>query len=233
VPDTPRGVSGRGRELLTATPGGGGLPRVIEVPLAAGGLLVLAPVVAAAAAAIVATSGFPIFFRQDRVGREGRPFRLVKLRTMRPSSGGPDVTSRGDSRVTRVGSFLRRTKLDELPELWNVVRGDMSLVGPRPEVARYVQMDDPRWQEVLRVRPGLTDPVTLSLKDEEVLLAAVEGDREAYYREKLQPLKLAGYCEYLRRRTWKADIVVIWDTLRAIARPSGRSNGPSPDPRGA
>ena len=155
-------------------------------------------------------------------------FTLVKLRTMRPSRGGPEVTARGDSRVTRVGRFLRRTKLDELPELWNVLKGEMSFVGPRPEVERYVRPDDPQWQEVLGVRPGLTDPVTLSLKDEELLLEGVEGDPEAYYREKLQPVKLAGYCGYLRRRTWRTDVIVIWDTLRAIFGPSGRPPGAFP-----
>jgi lipopolysaccharide/colanic/teichoic acid biosynthesis glycosyltransferase len=186
-------------------------------------------VLAVAAAAILLTSGFPIFFRQSRVGRGGKPFNLVKLRSMRPSGGGPEVTARGDSRVTPVGRLLRRTKLDELPELWNVVRGDMSFVGPRPEVARYVRPEDPRWQEVLSVRPGLTDPVTLSLRDEETLLAGVEGDPEAYYVQKLQPLKLAGYCDYLRRRTWRTDLVVIWDTLRVIFGDPRRPPGAFPD----
>ncbi len=108
------------------------------------------------------------------------------------------MTAGGDSRVTAIGRFLRRTKLDELPELWNVVRGEMSFVGPRPEVERFVRLEDPLWREVLEARPGLTDPTTLRLRDEESLLASVEGDREAYYRETLQPLKLRGYVEYLR-----------------------------------
>jgi lipopolysaccharide/colanic/teichoic acid biosynthesis glycosyltransferase len=196
-------------------------------------LLAASPVLAAAAVAIVVSSGLPILFRQPRVGRGGKLFTLIKLRSMRPSHGGPEVTTRGDSRVTRVGGFLRRTKLDELPELWNVVRGDMSFVGPRPEVERYVRPDDPRWKEVLFVRPGLTDPVTLSLRDEELLLASVEGDPEAYYRETLQPRKLAGYCEYQRRRTWWTDVVVIWDTLRAVFRPAGRPRGPLSGESGA
>ncbi len=179
------------------------------------------------------TSGFPALYRQRRVGRNGKAFTLVKLRTMRTSTGGPQITRGGDDRVTPVGRLLRRTKLDELPELWNVLRGDMSFVGPRPEVERFVQTEDPRWREILRVRPGLTDPVTLSLRDEERLLASVVGDPEAYYRETLQPLKLAGYVAYLRRRTWKSDLLVICNTLRAIALPSRARPPIRPDGGGA
>jgi lipopolysaccharide/colanic/teichoic acid biosynthesis glycosyltransferase len=189
---------------------------VVEAMLAAGGLLAVSPVLALTAAAIALTSGFPIFFRQARMGRNGRPFTLVKFRTMRASRGGPQVTAGDDPRVTRLGKLLRRTKLDELPELWNVLVGDMSFVGPRPEVPRYVDTDSALWKEVLTVRPGLTDPATLRLRDEESLMARVEGDREAFYVEVLQPRKLEGYLEYLHRRSWKTDLVVIWDTLRAL-----------------
>ncbi len=128
-----------------------------------------------AAVAIVATSGWPVFFRQTRVGRDGKPFTLVKLRSMRASTEGPQVTARRDPRVTAVGTLLRRTKLDELPELWNVLRGDMSFVGPRPEVPGYVDLANPVWARVLKARPGLTDPVTVRLRDEEALMDGVEG----------------------------------------------------------
>lgn len=216
--------------VLTSTPAGTGpaptgLPRFVEAPLALLGLVVTGPVMGIAALAIVASSGLPVFFRQARVGRWGEPFTLVKLRTMRASMGGPEVTARGDSRVTAVGRLLRRTKLDELPELWNVLRGEMSFVGPRPEVARYVDLEDPLWKEVLEARPGLTDPTTLSLRDEEALMADVEGDRDRFYRETLQPMKLRGYSEYLRRRTWKSDVGVIWRTILvvlSVARPGAR-----------
>jgi lipopolysaccharide/colanic/teichoic acid biosynthesis glycosyltransferase len=205
-------------EVFGRGPGRPGLPRAVEAPLALVGLIAVSPLLAAAAAAVVVSSGFPALFRQPRVGLGGEPFTLVKLRTMRSSRGGPEVTARGDARITAVGRFLRSTKLDELPELWNVLRGDMSFVGPRPEVARYVDLQNPLWQEVLRARPGLTDPTTLRLRDEESLMAGIQGDRDRYYREALQPAKLRGYVDYLRRRTWKSDLGVIWHTILSILR---------------
>ncbi len=126
-----------------------------------------------------------------------------------------------------MGRLLRRSKLDELPELWNVLRGDMSFVGPRPEVPQYVDPENPAWKEVLLVRPGLTDPVTLRLRNEELLMTRVEGDREAFYRETLQPLKLAGYRAYLQRRTWRTDVGVLFATLLAVLWPA-RSGSPAP-----
>ena len=208
-----------------------GLARPVEAALAATGLVLAAPLLAVAAVAIAATSGMPVFFRQLRVGRYGRGFTLIKLRTMRPSGGGPKVTAGNDPRITAVGRFLRRTKLDELPELWNVLRGDMSFVGPRPEVADYVHSDSPLWREVLSVRPGLTDPVTLRLRHEEALLESVAGDRETYYRETLQPQKLAGYVEYLRRRSWTSDLGVLVATAGAILRLRTRENDLDETPR--
>jgi lipopolysaccharide/colanic/teichoic acid biosynthesis glycosyltransferase len=195
--------------------------------LAAAGLAVASPLIAAGALAVLATSGRPAFFRQIRVGRGGKPFRLVKLRSMRNTEAGPRVTARGDDRVTPVGRLLRRSKLDELPELWNVLRGEMSFVGPRPEVPEYVDLDDTRWAEVLQARPGLTDPVTLALRDEEGLMESVEGDRELYYRETLQPRKLEGYRRYLERRTWRSDLGVIWNTIAALLPGRSASHGTS------
>lgn len=193
-----------------------GLPRGVEVILSAAGLVAAAPLIAVCGAAVAATSGRPVFFRQTRIGRNGTPFTMIKLRTMRSSTDGPRVTASGDSRVTRVGRFLRRTKLDELPELWNVVRGEMALVGPRPEVPDFVDPERPEWRLVLQVRPGLTDPVTLRLRNEESVMASVSGDSERFYRETLQPLKLKGYGEYLGRRTWRSDLLVLGGTLLAI-----------------
>ena len=121
--------------------------------------------------------------------------------------------------MTPVGKLLRKTKLDELPELWNVLKGDMSLVGPRPEVPRYVDLASPAWRLVLEARPGITDPVTMILRNEEALLAKVEGDRELFYLETLQPFKLEGYAEYLRGRNWWTDVKVLWKTFVVVLLP--------------
>jgi lipopolysaccharide/colanic/teichoic acid biosynthesis glycosyltransferase len=139
---------------------------------------------------------------------------------MRASSKGPEVTAGNDSRITVVGRVLRKTKLDELPELWNVLKGDMSLVGPRPEVPRFVDLEDPKWRTVLRTRPGLTDPVTLRLRNEERLLDQVDGDVERFYVGTLQPLKLNGYLEYLENRSWATDFRIILKTALAVILPS-------------
>ncbi len=129
---------------------------------------------------------------------------------------GPEVTAAGDTRVTRVGRVLRRLKLDELPQLWNVLKGEMSFVGPRPEVPAFVDLASETWRRVLSVRPGITDPVALALKNEEALLAGVAGDRERFYREKLQPFKLHGYMDYIQNRTAWTDLAVIARTLLAV-----------------
>ncbi len=126
----------------------------------------------------------------------------------------------GDSRITSVGKILRRTKIDELPELWNVIRGDMSLVGPRPEVPRYVNLDNPAWRIILKARPGITDPVTLRLRNEEVLLASASDDPSCFYLNRLQPYKLKGYIEYLRERSWLGDLKILCQTLLAVFLPS-------------
>ena len=129
---------------------------------------------------------------------------------------GPEVTAAGDTRVTRVGRVLRRLKLDEVPQLWNVLKGEMSFVGPRPEVPAFVDLASETWRRVLSVRPGITDPVALALKDEEALLATVVGDRERFYRETLQPFKLQGYTDYIQNRTVWTDLAVISRTILAV-----------------
>jgi lipopolysaccharide/colanic/teichoic acid biosynthesis glycosyltransferase len=193
-----------------------GIPRPVEAALASGGLLFCSPLLALASIGIAVTSPGPILFRQQRVGRGGSLFTLYKLRTMRFSSTGPDVTARGDPRITPLGRLLRRTKLDELPQLWNVLRGDMGLVGPRPEVPQYVNVDDPLWQRVLEVRPGITDPATLRLRDEESLLGAVDGDLERFYRQELLPSKLREYVSYLDRRSWRTDVEILLRTVAVL-----------------
>ncbi|HEX3187661.1 MAG TPA: sugar transferase [Pyrinomonadaceae bacterium] len=200
-----------------------GMTRWVEVLLSALGLMVSIPLLTLGSIGIALTSPGPVIFRQRRVGRNGQLFILYKLRTMRTAHDGPQVTTRGDQRITRIGAILRRTKVDELPELWNVLKGDMSLVGPRPEVPRYVDLEDDRWRLVLQSRPGITDPVTVRLRNEEALLADVKGDREDFYIKRLQPFKLQGYIEYLQHRSWWTDLSVLCRTLVVVVWPSQSS----------
>jgi len=205
-----------------------GIPHWADATIAFLGLVVASPFMALIALAIAVSSRGPILFRQKRVGQHGHLFELHKFCTMTPSNGGPQVTSSNDQRITPLGRFLRRSKLDELPTLWNVLKGEMALVGPRPEVPRYVKLEDPIWQTVLAVRPGITDPVTLRLRNEEELLAQVETDTEKYYVDELQPTKLSGYVAYLEERSWRTDVRVLLSTLAAVVNPSrGSQNGSS------
>ena len=145
-------------------------------------LCMLSPLLVAIALAVLLGSGWPVLFRQTRVGQRGKAFQLLKFRTMRNGKSGPSITARGDSRITGVGRFLRKFKLDELPQLWNVVRGEMSLVGPRPEVPEFVDMNNPVWRSVLQVRPGITDPASIAFRNEEEILAKA-ADPIAFYEE--------------------------------------------------
>lgn len=183
-------------------------------------LLVASPLLLAIALLVACTSRGPVLFLHRRIGRDGRPFAILKFRTMRDGSRGAAVTSKGDPRVTAVGRLLRATKLDELPELWNVLRGDMALVGPRPEAAEYVDPSNAAWRAVLSVRPGVTHPVTLRLRNEEQLLKSVGPDHEAFYRRYLVPFKLRGYRQYLDERTWQRDLAVLWATALGILIPA-------------
>src|SRR5262249_41031061 len=151
-----------------------------DVSVAGTLLLVLAPLLGVLALLVRATSTGPALFRQIRVGRNGQPFVLLKLRTMRTDAPGPVITSGGDPRITGLGAWLRRTKLDQLPQLWKVLRGDMSLVGPRPEVRDYVALYTAAQRAVLRARPGLTAPASLAWADEAATLATFADPHRAY-----------------------------------------------------
>jgi lipopolysaccharide/colanic/teichoic acid biosynthesis glycosyltransferase len=176
-------------------------------------LLVLSPVFAIAALLILLDNGLPIFFRQGRLGHAGSAFDVLKFRTMRSDISGRSITASGDSRVTRVGVLLRRYKVDELPQLWNIVRGDMQFVGPRPEVPPFVDPEDGLWKVVLAIRPGLTDLATLVYRDEELMLAGVR-DPEQVYRSKILPDKLSLSAYYETKRSLHTDLVLIALTAR-------------------
>ena len=193
------------------------LRRAIDVGVASIAAVATAPLVAALAVAVKLDSPGPALFVQTRVGRGRRPIRIAKLRTMTVDAErrGPQITKAGDPRITRVGALLRRTKLDELPQLWSVIRGDMSLVGPRPEVPAYVDRYRPEWQPLLEVRPGITDIASLAFRDEEGLLAAAP-DRERAYAEVVMPLKLALALEGVQRTSVTSDLAVLFETARAL-----------------
>ncbi|MDR0274879.1 MAG: sugar transferase [Burkholderiaceae bacterium] len=199
--------------------------RALDVLLAALGLVLLAPLLAFIALRIKRDTPGPVFFRQERVGRGGRLFRIHKFRTMRTTDGGAQITAAGDARITASGRWLRRAKLDELPQLIDVLKGDMSLVGPRPEVPRYMALyPDAVRREVLAVRPGMTDLAAIEFRDEERLLAAAHDrgdDPESVYVREVLPLKQRYYLDYVRRHNVAGDLRIIARTLRALFQPRG------------
>lgn len=181
--------------------------RAFDLAAACGFGVLALPLVVVSVALLWAFDGRPVFFRQVRSGRYGRPFSILKLRTMRPGAG-RSITSAGDPRVTAVGRWLRRTKLDELPQLWNVLRGDMSLVGPRPEVPRYVGAQPRSFRAIADLRPGLTDWASLVFRDEESLLASRSGV-PFYYERHLLPRKLALARLYHRHMSPPLDLALV------------------------
>ena len=191
------------------------LKRAIDIVGSGLALLVGLPVLMAIAAAVAIDSGFPVLYRQRRVGRGFHQFHLLKFRSMVASEGGPRITVSGDSRVTRVGRLLRTTKLDELPQFWNVLTGDMSLVGPRPEIPEYVEMFANRYKDILAVSPGITDLASVQFRDEEKLLARVPDPIE-YYARHLLPAKLELAEEYLRNRSFLFDLSILLRTVGAV-----------------
>ena len=200
------------------------LKRGLDLFVAAAALMLSAPLFVLVALCIRLDSTGPVFFRQERVGRGGRVFRIRKFRTMvvDAPAHGLGITVGADPRVTRVGRVLRRSKLDELPQLLDVLAGHMSLVGPRPELPRYVALYPPELRaQVLGVRPGITDPASLKYADEATLLAAA-ADPEREYREVLLPAKLRESVDYIARATLASDLRVLARTAALLL---GRRRG--------
>lgn len=195
------------------------IKRACDVLVAGLGLLAASPLLLAAALAVKLSSPGPVLFRQERMGRGFRPFRINKFRTMvvdAPQRGAA-VTAGRDPRITRVGHWLRLSKVDELPQLWNVLVGEMSLVGPRPEVPKYVEMFRDEYADVLRVRPGITDLASVKYRHEAELLGAAD-DPERCYVERILPDKLALAKQYLREQSLWLDLKIVWTTLVAVGR---------------
>ena len=190
--------------------------RFFDIVVAAFALVLLSPLLLGIVLAVRFDSRGPALYRQERVGRHGVPFRIHKFRTMRHGAEGLLLTLPGDLRVTRVGAWLRRTRLDELPQLIDVLQGTMSLVGPRPDVPRYVaQYPAALRDRVLAVRPGITDPASLAHLNEAALLARA-ADPEREYIERILPLKLQHAADYAEHATLATDLAVLWRTLRAL-----------------
>jgi lipopolysaccharide/colanic/teichoic acid biosynthesis glycosyltransferase len=193
------------------------MKRVLDVFLVSFFLWLILPLLIIGSVLILLFDGKPVFFIQQRIGFGGKVFNLVKFRTMSVDpvnvEGSFDVGS--SARVTAVGALLRRTKLDELPQLWNVVRGDMSLVGPRPEVFKWVNTYPERWKKVHQVRPGVTDPASIIYRNEEQLLSQ-SSDPEKTYREEVLPHKLSLYESYVDNWSLLGDIKILLKTVAVL-----------------
>lgn len=193
--------------------------RAFDVACAGVGLVALSPALVALAGLVWLDDRGPVFFRQERVGKDGKPFRMWKFRTMRVDAEkvGPQLTVGADPRITRVGRWLRKTKVDELPQLLNVLTGEMSLVGPRPEVPRYVAMYTPEQRRVLGLMPGITDPASIRYRDESAVLAQAE-DPERTYVEEVMPEKIRLNLDYAAKSSVLSDTGVILKTIFPIGR---------------
>ena len=197
--------------------------RMLDILISAALLILLSPALLLLALLIKATSSGPVFYRARRVGKNGEPFALYKFRSMVQDADrrGPGITAAADARVTRIGAFLRRHKLDELPQFFNVLKGDMSLVGPRPEDPHYVSLYDAGQRRVLSVRPGITSAASLQYRHEESLLTG--ADWEATYRTQILPEKLAIDLAYLEQRTLRSDLQLLLRTLLSMVQTEGPS----------
>lgn len=195
------------------------MKRAFDFTVALAGVVMTSPVMLVAGGLVKLDSKGPALYRATRIGRHGRPFQMYKLRTMHVNADreGAAVTHAGDPRVTRVGRVLRRFKIDELPQLLNVVRGDMSLVGPRPEAPEFVERYTADQRRVLSVRPGITGPAALAFIDEERTLA--QGDPQSIYLASVMPAKLDIDLEYVQHRSFAGDLRVLAATLRRVFAP--------------
>lgn len=189
--------------------------RLFDIICAALGLIVLSPLLLVVSLLVGVTSPGGVFFRQERIGKDGKPFRIFKFRSMRKDNAGLKITTGNDSRITPVGRFLRKSKIDELPQLINVLVGDMSFVGPRPEVADYVDLYTPYQRQVLQVRPGITGIASIRFRNENDLLTASDDPNRTYIEE-IMPRKIQLDLEYIPHASVPYDIKLIFQTLGAV-----------------
>ncbi len=188
--------------------------RVFDIVLSLIGLVVLSPIFIAVAIVIKATSKGSIFYVQKRVGENFEEFNLYKFRSMREGKG-LQITSKDDPRITKIGKVIRKTKIDELPQLLNVLKGDMSLVGPRPEVRKYVDIKEKEYKKILSIKPGITDNAAIEFRDEEEILSKYK-DKERAYIEEILPKKIELYNKYIDNISLQNDIKLILKTIKVI-----------------
>jgi lipopolysaccharide/colanic/teichoic acid biosynthesis glycosyltransferase len=200
--------------------------RAFDLVVAVVLVVLTSPVWLVTAIVVKLTTSGPVFHRATRVGKDGRPFTLLKFRTMYVDAPGLAITSADDPRITAAGRILRQLKIDELPQFVNVLRGDMTLVGPRPEDPRYVERYTPEQRRVLSVRPGITSPASVAYRNEEHLIEAKGGDAEQVYINEVLPAKLALDLDYIDRRSFWRDMRVLVLTVGGVLRTPRASRAP-------
>ena len=192
------------------------MKRLFDIIVSALAIVVLSPIFVVVAILIVITGGFPIIYKQQRVGKNCKMFTMYKFRTMTNRKQEKDIADLGDSsRITKIGALLRKTKFDEIPQMWNVLKGDMSIVGPRPELKSRLQYHKSHWDKVYSVRPGITGNSSIVFRNEEELLANVDEPQQ-YYIDVLLPKKIAMYEEYVDKQSFSYDILIILKTVMVI-----------------
>jgi lipopolysaccharide/colanic/teichoic acid biosynthesis glycosyltransferase len=195
------------------------IKRILDILITSIGIILFFPVIIAVSLIILISSGYPVFFLQERVGKDWKIFKIVKFRTMVKNADkmGSGVSSHDDYRITNIGKFLRRFKIDEIPQIFNVLLGDMSLVGPRPELLKYAEyyLDD--YSEILKIKPGITDYASLEFRNESELLRHPD-DNEKIYLNKILPDKIKLYKKYLKEANLTTDIKIIFSTFKVIIR---------------
>jgi len=205
------------RHIVPPSRGKLAVKRVFDVCCSALGLVVTSPILLAAAVAVGTTSPGGVLFRQERMGRGGKPFTIYKFRSMRKDNAGLKITTGHDARVTPVGKFLRKSKIDELPQLWNVLKGDMSFVGPRPEVKEYTDLYNAEQRQIFLVRPGITDLASIEFRNENDLLTSSDDPNRTYIEE-IMPYKIDLGLTYIENLSLGYDIKLILRTLITVIR---------------
>ncbi|MEJ2616920.1 MAG: sugar transferase [Ignavibacteriaceae bacterium] len=193
--------------------------RILDILITLIGIILFFPVIIAISLLILISSGYPVFFLQERVGKDWKIFKIIKFRTMVKNADkmGIGISSHEDSRITNIGKFLRKFKIDELPQIFNVLLGDMSLVGPRPELLKYAEYYNDDYSEILKIKPGITDYASLEFRNESELLKDSDNN-EKIYLNKILPDKIQLYKKYLREANLTTDIKIIFSTFKVLFR---------------